>query len=99
VEEPPELQANGHWRTAVWALRVGCVGLVIALSGLIANSLGSTPWLLATGVIVWLVTAAVTLTGFIWSRRQLPEPRPGLWKMRWMLIHDTIHVRPSGYSS
>jgi len=23
MDEPPELQYNGHWRMAVWALRVG----------------------------------------------------------------------------
>ncbi len=47
---------------------------------------------LAVGVITWLASAAVTLTGFFWARHELPEPRPGYWSMRFMLIHDTIHA-------
>ena len=95
VDEPPQLQLMGHWRTAVWALRVGYCGLVVALVGVIVLSSGSTPWVLFVGVIVWLVTAAVTLTGFFRARSALPEPRPGYWPMRLMLIHDTVHARPS----
>jgi hypothetical protein len=79
---------------AVWALRVGYVGLSVVIAGLIVMSLGSTPWVLAVGVIIWLA-AAVTLAGFFWSRHELPEPRPGYWSMRFMLINDTVHSRPS----
>ena len=93
--EPPELQYNGHWRLAVWALRVGYVGLAAAIAGLILMSLGSTPWVLAVGVLIWLAAAAVTLAGFLWSRHELPEPRPGYWSMRFMLIRDTVHARSS----
>jgi cytochrome bd-type quinol oxidase subunit 1 len=93
MDEPVELQQNRHWRMAVWALRVGCVALVVAIAGLIVTESGSTPWILAGGLITWLVVAAVTLTGFFWARRELPEPRPGLWSMRFMLIHDTVHPR------
>jgi hypothetical protein len=93
MDEPAGLQHNRHWRMAVWALRVGYVGLVIAIAGIIVMSLGFTAWVLAVGVIIWLVTAAVTLTGFFRSRHELPEPRPGYWSMRFMLIHDTVHVR------
>jgi hypothetical protein len=93
MDEPPELQHNGHWRMAVWALRVGYVGLAVGIAGLIVLSLGSTPWVLAGGAIIWLASAAVTLTGFFWSRRELPEPRPGFWSMRFMLIHDTIRAQ------
>jgi hypothetical protein len=93
VDEPPELQHNGHWRMSVWALRVGYVGLAVGIAGLIVLSLGSTPWVLAVGAIIWLASAAVTLTGFFWSRRELPEPRPGFWSMRFMLIHDTIRAQ------
>jgi hypothetical protein len=75
---------------AVWALRMGYLALAIAIAGLIVMSSGSTPWVLAVGVIVWLAVAAVTLTGVVWARRELPEPRPGYWSMRFMLIHDTI---------
>jgi len=94
MDAPRELQYNGHWRMAVWALRVGYVGLAVAIAGLIVMSLGSTPWVLAVGEIIWLAAAAVTLAGFFWSRHQLPEPQPGFWSMRFMLIHDTVHARP-----
>lgn len=78
---------------AVWALRVGYVGLVVAIVGLIL--LGSTPWVLAVGAIIWLAAAAVTLTGVISARHELAEPRPGYWPMRLMLIHDTVHAQSS----
>ncbi|MGO9333660.1 MAG: hypothetical protein ACLQCU_06365 [Acidimicrobiales bacterium] len=102
MDEPPELQYGGHWRMAVWALRVGYVGLAVAIAGLIVMSLGSTPWILAVGEIIWLAAAAaaaVTLAGFFWSRHELPEPRPGYWSMRFMLIHDTVHARSSAQRS
>ena len=95
MEEPSELQYNRRWRMAVWALRVGYVGLAVAIAGVIVMSLGSTRWVLAVGVIIWLSAAAVTLAGFFWSRHDLPEPRPGYWSMRFMLIHDTVHARSS----
>ena len=76
-------------------LRVGFLGLAVAIAGLIVMSLGSTPWVLAIGVIIWLASAAVTLTGFFWSRHEILEPRPGYWSMRFMLIHDTFHARSS----
>lgn len=60
---------------------------------------GPTPWILAVGDIIWLAAAAVTLTEVFRSRHELSEPRPGLWKMRFMLINDTVHalsaVQPS----
>jgi hypothetical protein len=93
MDEPAQLQYAGPWRMAVWALRVGYVGLAIALLGLIVTLSGSTPWVLAVGVIIWLAAAAVTLTGVFWARHQLPEPRPGLWPMRFMLIRDSVHPR------
>ena len=93
MDEPKQLHDNGHWRMAVWALRVGYVGLAVALAGLMVLWVGSTPWVLAGGVIIWLASATVTLAGFFWSRHQLPEPRPGYWSMRFMLINDTVHTR------
>jgi hypothetical protein len=93
MNEPSELQYNGQWRMAVWALRVGYFGLAIALVGIIVMSLGPTPWVLFVGVITWLAAAAVTLTGFFRSRHELSEPRPGYWSMRFMLIHDTVHTQ------
>jgi hypothetical protein len=96
VQEPPELQRDARWRMAVWALRVGYLGLATAIAGVIVLSLGSTPWILAVGVVVWLAAAAVTLTGFLLSRSALPDPRPGYWPMRFMLVHDTVHARDPG---
>jgi uncharacterized membrane protein YdbT with pleckstrin-like domain len=93
MDPPPELQSNRHWRMAVWALRVGYVGLAVAIAGLIVMSLGSMRWILAVGVIIWLAAAAVTLAGFFWSRHELPEPRPRYWSMRFMLIRDTVRGR------
>jgi hypothetical protein len=78
---------------------VGYVGLAVAIAGLIVMSLGSTPWVLAVGVIIWLAAGAVTLAGFFWSRHELPEPRPGYWSMRLMLIHDTVHAQSSAQRS
>jgi hypothetical protein len=89
VDEPPQLQTNGHWRMAVWALRVGYAGLAIAAVGFVLIFSGSTPWLLAVGVLIWLSAAAITLTGVLWSHHDLADPRPGLWPMRFMLIRDT----------
>ena len=99
MDEPQELKYKGHWRLAVWALRVGYVGLAVAIAGLVVISLGSTPWVLAVGVFIWLATESVTLAGFFWSRHELPEPRPGYWSMRFMLIHDTVHARSSAQRS
>ena len=99
MDEPLELQHNGHWRLAVWSLRVGYVGLAVGVAGLVVMSLGSTPWVLAVGVIIWLAAAVVTLAGFLWSRHELPEPRPGYWPMRFMLIHDTVHAQSSAQRS
>ena len=44
---------------AVLALRVGYFGLAIAIGGLIALAFGSTSWVLASGVIIWLATVPV----------------------------------------
>jgi hypothetical protein len=79
---------------AVWALRVGYLALAVAIAGLIVTLSGSTPWVLAVGVIIWLA-AAVTLTGLLRARHELPEPRPGFWSMRFMLLHDTVHAQSS----
>jgi hypothetical protein len=91
MEERAELQRNGRWRMAIWALRVGYLGLALAIAGLIALAFGSTPWVLAAGVIIWLTTVPVTLTGLLLARHELLEPRPKLWSMRLMLIHDSVH--------
>lgn len=93
IDEPPELQRNGYWRMAVWALRVGYLALVVIVVGLITVWSGSTSWVLAVGAIFWLVAAAVMVTGFLRARQELPEPRPGFWSIRKMLIYDTVHAR------
>ena len=95
MDEPSALRDNRHWRLAVWALRAGYVGLAVAATGLVAMWFGSSPWVLAVGMVVWLAAAAVTLAGFLWSRHELPEPRPTFWSMRFMLIHDTVHALSS----
>jgi hypothetical protein len=96
VTSVPELQQrNGRWRIAVWGLRVGLVGLAVAVAGLVAMSLGSTPWILGVGEVIWLAAAVVTLTAFFLSRNQLSEPRPRYWALRFLLVHDTFHARPS----
>jgi hypothetical protein len=94
MEEPAELVHNRHWRMAVWGLRVGYLGLAVAIAGIIVLSAGSTPWVLGAGVLIWLAAAAVTLTGVFRARQELPDPRPGLWPMRFMLIRDTVRARP-----
>ena len=78
---------------AVWALRFGYVALGVAVAGLIVLLSGGTPWLLFAGVVSWLIVVVITLTGFLWARRELPEPRPRLWSMRGMLLHDTVRAR------
>jgi len=95
MDEPPELQRIRPWRTAVWALRAGYAGLAVGLGGLLVLASGSAPWVLAGGVLVWVGAAATTLTGVYRARYRLPEPRPGWWSLRFMLIHDTVHARSS----
>ena len=84
---------------AVWALRVGCVGLAVALLGLIVLSLGSTPWILAVGVIIWLAAAVILALSFLRPGTTARAPRPGFWSMRVKLIHDTVHARSSAQRS
>jgi len=39
------------------------------------------------------------LTGFFWSRHELPGQRSGYWPMRFMLIRDTVRAKPSDQRS
>src|SRR5262249_5356227 len=91
VEERSGLHHLGLWWMAVWALRLGYVGLAVAMVCLVALAVEPTPWGLALGGIVWIGTVPVTLTGFLLARHELPEPRPKLWSMRLMLVHDSVH--------
>ena len=92
---PPELACLPPWRTAVWALRFGYGALAVGLVGLVLVLTGSTPWVLAAGVIGWLVCAAVTVTGVLRAHATAGPERPGLWPMRFMLIADSVHRRAS----
>lgn len=92
VNEPTELKQNRQWRLAVWALRVGYLALATAGIGLVLVATGSTRWVLATGVIIWIFAAVVTVTGVVRARHDLPAPRPGYLSMRFMLIRDTVHA-------
>ena len=94
MEELPELQHTGQWRMAVWALRLGYLGLAVAIAGLIALASGSTSWVLASGVIIWLATVPRDVDRLPLARHELPEPRPRLWSIRLMLIHDSVHALP-----
>ena len=87
------MQRNGHWKMAVWALRVGLLAIVTILVGVIVLSSGGTPWVLAVGVIFWLACAVVIATGFLLALHDLPEPRPGFWSMRRMIIHDAVGLK------
>jgi hypothetical protein len=87
------LEQNPRWRVAIWSLRVGYAGLVVVCAGLIALAAGSTPWVLAAGMFIWLPAAIITAAGFLWARHELPEPRPGFWSIRLALLHDSVHAR------
>jgi hypothetical protein len=93
MDEPIGLQGNLHWTMAVWALRVGFLAIATIVIGLIVLASGGTPWVLAAGVIAWLACAVVIGSGFIMTLHDLPEPRPGFWSMRWMIIHDAVGLR------
>lgn len=84
---------------AVWALRTGFVGLAAAVVGVILLSAGFTSSVLVLGVVIWVIAAAVTLTGVFKAHQELPEPRPGWWALRLMVIHDAVHARGAGSSS
>ena len=78
---------------AVWALRAGCIGLIIGISGLLTNRAGGTPWVLLVGAVIWIVSSAVTLTGAIRARNQIGLVRPWFWKLRFWLISDSLRRR------
>jgi hypothetical protein len=80
---------------AVGALRMGLIGLAVLIIGLIVTLLGSTAWILAVGMVIWLSAVVVTLVGFSWAWYEVPEPRPSLWSMRMKLVYDAVHTRSS----
>lgn len=93
MDTSPDLRGNRSWRTAVWSLRVGYVGLVVAIVGLVVRGSGSGPGILAVGVVWWLLAAAATLTAFFRARAGLTEPRPTFWSMRMALVRDSVRPR------
>ena len=93
MDASASLQHDAHWRTAVWSLRVGYGGLVIAAIGLVLTLTGHTLWVLAVGVIWWLITVVITLTMFLWARHDLGDARPELWPMRMQLLSDSFGRR------
>jgi hypothetical protein len=92
VEESVGLRRNRHWRAAVWSLRVGFCALGVVLIGLIVIAIDSDPWILAIGVIAWLVAAITTAAEFMKARNELTGSKPGFWSVRSMLLHDTMHA-------
>jgi uncharacterized membrane protein len=93
MKERLELSNNEHWRTAVWALRVGYLALLVAIVGLIMVAAGATPWVLAAAVIMWIILSVLTQTMFFRARADLPRPHPGYWSLRYTLIFDSVHPR------
>ena len=83
----------------MWALRVGYVGLAAALAGVVLMASSSVPHLLFAGVVTWLVAGAVAVAGVVEARRDLPEPQPGLWELRLLLVRDTVRARPAPAAS
>jgi hypothetical protein len=87
MDEPAQLQHAEHWRMAVWGLRVGYVGLAVALVGLIVMLSGSTAWILAVGVIIWLAAAIVYI-----DRVHLGSARAPRAETR--VLVDAVHAPP-----
>lgn len=94
MDPEAELRLDRHWQTAVVALRVGYAALVVVAVGLVLLATGSTSWVLAVGVCIWLPAAIVTAVEFVRGRHDLPEPRPGFVAIRLMLLHDSIQAHP-----
>lgn len=95
MDDLQALDADPAWRRAVWALRVGYGALAVALVGLVVLVAGSTPWVMAVGVVAWLLCAVTLGTGFVAARNRLGGPGPGFLAMRAKLLRDTVHTRPA----
>ena len=90
-----ELRRNPYWTLAVWGLRFVGGGLFVVLCGLVtllgSNSAGLV--VLAIGIVIYLISIAITYGGLIAAFRSFESPRPSLWKLRWNLIHDALHSK------
>jgi hypothetical protein len=93
------LRNSAHWRLAVWGLRVMGPGLAVVVVGLISlvwwTSAGTA--ILAVGMGIYLVGGVpVCVVGILRVYREVPPPRPNFLDLRWTLIHDALHVKPTG---
>lgn len=90
------LRVDRRWRTAVWALRVGFVGLALVIVGVIVNRSSSTTGfgILVAGLLVYVASSAVTLSRVLAALRSLPEPRPTFMTIRLDLVRDVFRRRP-----
>jgi hypothetical protein len=88
------LRGSGHWRLAVRGLRLAGLGLFVAVGGLITRvwSTGTGLTILAVGVGIYLIGVVLVYTGFVPAIRALPKPRPSFWRLRRLLIRDTLHA-------
>lgn len=89
------LRDDRRWRAAVWALRVGFLGLALVIVGVIVHRTSSATGLsiLIAGVVVYLVSSAVTLSRVFAALRSLPQPRPSFMTIRLDLFRDVFRRR------
>jgi hypothetical protein len=88
------LRTSRSWRIAVVALRVGYGALAVVAVGLLAVATGRTPWILAAGMVCWLLCALSSATFFLRARAYGREPRLGFLAVRAALVHDSVHALP-----
>lgn len=96
MEEGTNLRSSGHWRLAVWGLRVIGAGLAVVAGGIVTLASGSTDTakaIVATGMGVYLVGVGITVAGIILVYRSIPSPRPNFFNLRWSLLRDAVHIR------
>jgi len=91
VTDHTQLTDSHHWKSAIWALRCGYVEMLIVVTGLVLTLTNVTPWVLAGGLIAWLLTAVVLALEFLVARHEQPDPRLGFWQMRITLLSDSVH--------
>jgi hypothetical protein len=99
MDRAPDLRPCAHWRLAVWGLRVIFFGLAVVVVGLVtlAWSTGAGQAILAVGMGIYLVGGVpVCVVGILRVYREVPPPRPNFLDLRWTLIHDALHAKPTG---
>jgi hypothetical protein len=88
-----DLRRSGHWRPAVWGVRVMGTGLAVVIAGIVtlAWSTAATKAILAGGVGIYLSGLAFTLVEARCAYRDVQPPRPNhAWVQR-TLLHDALH--------